>query len=80
MSGYNKEYSLEQVLLRTKNRPPDFNNLLKVLRREKPDRPTLFEFFLNDALYERLTGTRPEQDFTAHLCWVMEAYRNAGRY
>ena len=78
MRGYNKSYSLEQVLLRTKNRQPDFNNLLKVLRREKPDRPTLFEFFLNDALYERLTGMRPEQDFTTHLCWVMEAYRNAG--
>ena len=25
---------------------PDFDNLLAVLRREQPSRPTLFEFFL----------------------------------
>ncbi len=35
---------------------PDFGNLLKVLRRELPDRPTLFEFFLNRPLYEKLAG------------------------
>ena len=33
---------------------PDFNNLLAVLRREKPQRPTLFEFYLNERLYEAL--------------------------
>jgi len=33
---------------------PDFSNLLAVLRREKPKRPTLFEFFLNERLYENL--------------------------
>ena len=33
---------------------PDFNNLLAVLRREVAARPTLFEFFLNERLYERL--------------------------
>lgn len=33
---------------------PDFENLLAVLRREKPKRPTLFEFFLNERLYENL--------------------------
>jgi uroporphyrinogen decarboxylase len=48
-------------------RKPDFENLLKVLRREKPDpsspkgyaeasRPTLFEFFLNGPFYEKLAG------------------------
>jgi uroporphyrinogen decarboxylase len=35
---------------------PDFDNLLAVLRREEPSRPTLFEFFLNEPLYERLLG------------------------
>lgn len=33
---------------------PDFNNLLAVLRREVPQRQTLFEFFLNELLYEKL--------------------------
>jgi len=33
---------------------PDFNNVLAVLRKEKPERPTLFEFFLNERLYEKL--------------------------
>ncbi len=35
-------------------RKPDFEQLLKVLKRECPDRPTLFEFFLNERLYRRL--------------------------
>lgn len=35
---------------------PNFENLLKVLRREVPDRPTLFEFFLNKPLYEKLAA------------------------
>ena len=38
------------------SREPEFENLLMVLRREKPRRPTLFEFFLNGRFYERLTG------------------------
>lgn len=37
-------------------RTPDFENLLKVLRREVPERPTLFEFFLNGPLYSRVSG------------------------
>lgn len=34
----------------------DFNQLLKVLRREKPDRPVLFEFFMNGPVQEKLAG------------------------
>jgi uroporphyrinogen decarboxylase len=33
---------------------PDFDNLLAVLRREAPARPTLFEFFMNADLYQRI--------------------------
>lgn len=40
----------------TLNRKPDFNNLLSVLRRERPARPTLFEFFLNEPLEKVLAG------------------------
>lgn len=35
---------------------PDFNQILKVFRREKPDRPVLFDFFLNDELFQKVTG------------------------
>jgi len=34
---------------------PNFDNLLAVLRRQVPERPTLFEFFLNERLYKRLS-------------------------
>jgi uroporphyrinogen decarboxylase len=37
-------------------RRPDFENLLKILRREAPSRPTLFEIFLNAELYHGLTA------------------------
>jgi uroporphyrinogen decarboxylase len=43
-------------------REPCFDNLLKVLRREKPSRPTLFEFFLNIPLYEHLLGFELEKE------------------
>jgi uroporphyrinogen decarboxylase len=33
---------------------PDFSNLLAVLQRRAPARPTLFEFFLNEKLYQRI--------------------------
>ena len=35
---------------------PNFENLLAVLRREVPDRPTLFEFYFNERLYSRLVS------------------------
>jgi uroporphyrinogen decarboxylase len=59
---------------------PDFKNLLAVLRREMPSRPTLFEFFLNDRLYQRLA---PELKVTPGntLAWfqkVILAFKNAG--
>ena len=41
------------------NRQPDFNNLLAVLQRKAPARPTMFEFFLNDRLYQRLAPSFP---------------------
>lgn len=34
---------------------PDFNNLLSVLRRETPSRPTLFEFIINKPIHDQLS-------------------------
>ncbi len=45
------------------NRLPNFNNLLAVLRREVPERPTLFEFFLNERLYQT---------------WIRDGYEKSG--
>ena len=39
-------------------RTPDFNQILKVLKRETPDRYTLFEFFLNNNIFEEVTGKK----------------------
>ena len=36
----------------------EFNELLKVLRREVPSRPVLFEFYLNERLYRRACGNK----------------------
>lgn len=41
-------------------REPNFNNILKILNREVPARPTLFEFFLNHPLYTRLVANLEE--------------------
>jgi len=59
---------------------PDFNNLLAEFRREKPSRPILFEFFLNDRLDQRLApqsaAERLEQ--YSRQKQVMRAYLRAG--
>ncbi len=55
---------------------PDFEQLLKVLRREVPDRPTLFEFFLNGPLHTKLaTGGGVEPGSPEE---TVVAFRNAG--
>jgi len=59
---------------------PDFNNLLAVLKRGKPKRPTLFEFFLNQPLYKILSGKLRENsppEFDEQLT-VIHAFKNAG--
>ena len=52
---------------------PDFDNLLAVLKREKPKRSTLFEFFLNPPLYEKLAGKQKNETLT-----IIHAFKNAG--
>ena len=63
-----------------RKRKPDFTNLQKVLECKKPDRPTLFELFMNDSLYEILTGRkRPNrEDELEHLKFVVDAFEAAG--
>ena len=50
MTGKTQDWSRLPV----SSEPPNFENLLKVLRCEKPERATLFEFFLNESLYLKL--------------------------
>lgn len=74
-----RDYSLEAVLAATKTRKPDFNNLLAVLRKKSPSRPTLFEFFLNDPLEQKLAGWEcpPVGEIQQHQCRI-EAFARAG--
>jgi uroporphyrinogen decarboxylase len=60
--------------------PPDFNQLLKVLRREKADRPVLFEYFTNNRLNALLAG-KPgfvPQDQESLFRMTIDAFTNAG--
>ena len=59
-------------------RKPNFDNLLKVLRLEAPDRPTLFEFFLNGPLYEHLAGEKTPPDAHNNVRFLCNAFANAG--
>ncbi len=67
-------------MLLAPHRQPDFNNLLAVLERRVPARPTLFEFFLNERLHDRLTGVSGAdlRDPLAVNLHKMTAFRNAG--
>jgi uroporphyrinogen decarboxylase len=39
-------------------RETDFSNLLRILDRKTPKRPTLFELFLNDTMYRKIAGPK----------------------
>lgn len=61
------------------NRIPHFENLSNILQRNAPDRPTLFEFFLNTKLYELLAGTSFQYgDFSSEYEVVIPAFLEAG--
>lgn len=62
------------------NRMPDFNNILKVLKKGIPQRPTIFEFFLNGDLYDNLTYkiNYKESDDDKEYKRLIDAFRIAG--
>ena len=58
---------------------PEFRQLEKVLRREVPDRPVLFEFFLNDRLYRRACGDKFDLSTpSAAIRTLIESFRYYG--
>lgn len=61
-------------------RETNFDNLLKVLKKQVPDRPTLFEFFLNEKLYAKLAGDEivNRTDKLAQIRILIHAFKNAG--
>lgn len=61
-------------------RQPNFENLRKVLRCEEPERPTLFEFFLNGRLYKQLAGAawNDDPDLVKHFSKLIVAFQGAG--
>ena len=61
-------------------RQPDYTQLIKVLKKQVPDRPTLFELFLNEELYDLLNGGEApvRGDGLDYVRRDMYAYKNAG--
>ena len=57
---------------------PNFGNLLVVLQRQVPNRPTLFEFFLNDRLYRRVVPGSEPADETARMRRVITGFFRLG--
>ena len=61
------------------HREPDFENISKVLRCEKPSRPTLFEFFMNGNVYEAAAGPAPQSDDPVdHMAYMARAFAACG--
>ena len=60
-------------------RKPDYTQILKVLKKEVPDRPTLFEFFMNASIYDEMCGDIPLRgdDFDYHRKMI-HGFKNCG--
>ena len=71
---------IQNFLTKIRRRQPDFENLLAVLRKESPSRPTLFEFFMNQGLYEFLADEKAKNcnDELRRFRVIISAFRNAG--
>ena len=60
-------------------RKPNFENLLKVCRRECPERPVLFELFMNMSLYKTVNGRNPDgEDKLSVARFTAEAFDRMG--
>jgi len=61
-------------------RKPDYTQILKVLKKQVPDRPTLFEFFMNVPVYDELSGEEApvRGDIYDYTRKVMYAFKNGG--
>jgi len=59
---------------------PDFNELLCVLRRERPTRPVLFELFMSQPIYEYLAGYKLAGDTPEDFQQLMIDAFHAGGY
>ncbi len=79
MPSYKKEYStMEYVLSKTKNRTPDFGNIVEALELRTPQRPTLMELFLNKKLYADLLQEKIPEGFIQRNNFAARAYRALG--
>ena len=58
--------------------PPDFDNLLAVLRRKIPHRPTLFEFYFNERIYSRVVPGPAPTDSEAWLRRFIMTFHRLG--
>jgi len=59
-------------------RQPEFDNIRRILDRSKPNRPTLFEFFLNQPLYEKLADEPMPETVSKKNRWLINAFGAAG--
>ena len=68
------------IYKRSENFEPDFNNLLSVINRRKPEKPTLFEFGINNRIIAKLSGEYQEDTSsrTAPFRRLIKSFLNAG--
>ena len=59
---------------------PDIYEMYKVLNREKPSRPVLFELFMNQTVYENLAGYKRKDETNDSLYELMLDAFHAGGY
>lgn len=59
---------------------PDFNNILKVIKRQQTDRPVLFEFYIDNKVSEAVSGMKAQSkwDCSWNYEMVIDVYAKCG--
>ncbi|QUI24916.1 hypothetical protein HZI73_22660 [Vallitalea pronyensis] len=81
MIKYDPSFSKKETILSvTQSREPDFKNLIKILNHERPNRPTLFEFFMNDELYKDIVPNEHihQHNFHERCLYLTKVFRRLG--
>lgn len=79
MKKYKAEYSTKEHILRmTRDRKPDFANVVNSFLGKTPKRPSIFELYLNDTVFEHVLGEKSPNEHIGRNKFLVRGFTACG--